>query len=122
MADKQTRYYFPSPQTLNIVNSETRHLYHNCSVSAQIFCGHIPCPLPPCNRPLVTSPGDCCWAQRVCVNVKHWKYVASDPCPINCTQGGVHFCHPIPCPIPSCVDGETKPGECCASCPNSNRC
>lgn len=31
-----------------------------CNYYGQVFCGHIPCPLPPCDRPLVLTPGDCC--------------------------------------------------------------
>ena len=43
---------------------------------------------------------------------------ADDPCPFNCTINGHHFCHPIPCPLPPCVDPKQDPGMCCPYCPN----
>ncbi|XP_069106927.1 kielin/chordin-like protein isoform X2 [Argopecten irradians] len=71
------------------------------------YCGHLPCPRPPCPDP-VTTPGDCC---PHCPTGN-----ATDHCPSPCTQGGHQYCHPIPCPFPPCSDPVTTPGECCPHC------
>ena len=39
-------------------------------------------------------------------------------CPANCTAGGKHYCFPIPCPLPPCVDPVKSAGDCCEHCPN----
>ncbi|XP_053391193.1 kielin/chordin-like protein [Mercenaria mercenaria] len=94
-------------------------LTSTCTYNGHVFCGHIPCPRQPCNQPLVLTPGDCC---DHCPTVQQ----ADDPllkdCPYPCTQGGVHYCHPIPCPLPPCVDAVQKKGICCPSCPNGPNC
>ncbi|KAL4218565.1 hypothetical protein ACF0H5_023299 [Mactra antiquata] len=43
-------------------------------------------------------------------------------CPYPCTVNGHHFCHPIPCPLPPCVDSITEHGICCPSCPDGPNC
>ncbi|KAL4218308.1 hypothetical protein ACF0H5_023044 [Mactra antiquata] len=89
----------------------------SCTYNGMVFCQHIPCPLPPCDQPLVLTPGDCC---EHCPSTDHVRQTGD--CPHPCEQGGQHYCHPIPCPLPPCHDAVTKPGVCCPSCPHGPDC
>ena len=48
--------------TLALLEDDTdgKNCSDPCNYQGQVFCGHIPCPLPRCDRPLVLTPGDCC--------------------------------------------------------------
>eukprot|EP00105_Crassostrea_gigas_P020787 XP_011439671.1 PREDICTED: kielin/chordin-like protein isoform X2 [Crassostrea gigas] len=41
----------------------------------------------------------------------------SADCPFPCVINGHHFCRPPPCPVPSCRDPISIPGQCCGTCP-----
>ncbi|XP_060069832.1 kielin/chordin-like protein [Ylistrum balloti] len=88
---------------------------HPCEVNGHHFCFPPPCPLPPCANP-VTRPGQCCQTCPEGNSVAVGKREDSD-CVHPCTQGGVKYCQPIPCPFPPCDNPVTTPGECCPHCP-----
>ena len=84
-----------------------------CRYNNSTFCGHIPCPLPPCDKPLVLTPGDCC---AHCpssilreVDANRWMVTTAG----HWCKG--IYCTSMPCNVPLVL----KPGECCPVCPTS---
>ena len=43
--------------------------------------------------------------------------VTQGACPYPCTQGGHHYCFPLPCPLPPCAHPVKDAGACCSHCP-----
>ena len=43
--------------------------------------------------------------------------VTQGACPYPCTQGGHHYCYPLPCPLPPCAHPVKDAGACCSHCP-----
>ena len=43
--------------------------------------------------------------------------VTQGACPYPCTQGGHHYCYPLPCPLPPCAYPVKDAGACCSHCP-----
>ncbi|KAK3604309.1 hypothetical protein CHS0354_021573 [Potamilus streckersoni] len=84
-----------------------RNCTKTCKQGNRTHCWPVPCPLPPCKKPVLT-PGECC---PHCPN-------KTCPHPPACKVGNVSFCNPPPCPVPPCKHPVTIPGQCCPHCSN----
>ncbi|KAL3888260.1 hypothetical protein ACJMK2_000631 [Sinanodonta woodiana] len=126
-----------------------RNCTKTCKQGNRTHCWPVPCPLPPCKKPVLT-PGECCphCPNKTCPHPPACKvgnvsfcnpppcppppckhpvvipgqccpYCSNTTCPHRCKVGNTTFCYPPPCPPPPCTNPFTVPGECCEQCPQT---
>ncbi|XP_060734763.1 kielin/chordin-like protein isoform X1 [Tachysurus vachellii] len=95
----------------------------SCScVEGNVKCRVKACPPPSCTHPNTES-GECCPSCNHCIyNQRVYEngqriLEPSEPCNICTCQDGSVRCSSVGCPLVSCSNSFTTPGECCPQCP-----